>query len=416
MDTTNLSLLNESGVSRTIRLYRNSIIEIEGETQYLTSDTLTLQIVPTLQSVGNTLELDGTFSLAGKIEVAMNKSDYCIGEQPNSVLGGVDVSSSIFAYWQEYRTLFGPWLYDNNIKGGFKTYYEYSTDYESDSVTWTKAEEYDFEEGKYAGIEPFIVTKGSLEKSYKVHRVLTDGCTTAESNSVFLRLFDKAPIPDSISSYAYTPEMTNKTINYAIKTGYEIGDSVVFENGDRNAQILTWFKDPECTDTLNIGKAWSTMVLDSASLTDNGAFIYVKATRGDCFGEAVAVPFEYGTLSNGGRIVINDTIICQNGMYEDILSEAEADGWYVVPQYQKMQWRYSWQYKWSDSKTARWSDIAGVNTIGLSSEVINSYVKAGSPLYIRRVAVNEKGRVRYSNALRLTHYTALCSGGIDSRR
>ncbi len=412
LDTTNLSLLNESGVSRTIRLYRNSIIEIEGETQYLTSDTLTLQIVPTLQSVGNTLELDGAFSLAGKIEVAMNKSDYCIGEQPNSVLGGVDVSSSIFAYWQEYRTLFGPWLYDNNIKGGFKTYYEYSTDYESDSVTWTKAEEYDFEEGKYAGIEPFIVTKGSLEKSYKVHRVLTDGCTTAESNSVFLRLFDKAPIPDSISSYAYTPEMTNKTINYAIKTGYEIGDSVVFENGDRNAQILTWFKDPECTDTLNIGKAWSTMVLDSTSLTDNGAFIYVKATRGDCFGEAVAVPFEYGTLSNGGRIVINDTIICQNGMYEDILSEAEADGWYVVPQYQKMQWRYSWQYKWSDSKTARWSDIAGVNTIGLSSEVINSYVKAGSPLYIRRVAVNEKGRVRYSNELRLTHYTALVPGSL----
>jgi hypothetical protein len=412
LDTTNLSLLNESGVSRTIRLYRNSIIEIEGETQYLTSDTLTLQIVPTLQSVGNTLELDGAFSLAGKIEVAMNKSDYCIGEQPNSVLGGVDVSSSIFAYWQEYRTLFGPWLYDNNIKGGFKTYYEYSTDYESDSVTWTKAEEYDFEEGKYAGIEPFIVTKGSLEKSYKVHRVLTDGCTTAESNSVFLRLFDKAPIPDSISSYAYTPEMTNKTINYAIKTGYEIGDSVVFENGDKNAQILTWFKDPECTDTLNIGKAWSTMVLDSASLTDNGAFIYVKATRGDCFGEAVAVPFEYGTLSNGGRIVINDTIICQNGMYEDILSEAEADGWYVVPQYQKMQWRYSWQYKWSDSKTARWSDIAGVNTIGLSSEVINSYVKAGSPLYIRRVAVNEKGRVRYSNELRLTHYTALVPGSL----
>lgn len=412
LDTTNLSLVNETGVSRTIRFFRNTIIDIAGKTQYLESDTLTLQIVPTLQSVGNTLELDGAFSLAGKIEVAMNKSDYCIGEQPNSVLGGVDVSSSIFAYWQEYRTLFGPWLYDNNIKGGFKTYYEYSTDYESDSVTWTKAEEYDFEEGKYAGIEPFIVTKGSLEKSYKVHRVLTDGCTTAESNSVFLRLFDKVPIPDSISSYAYTPEMTNKTINYAIKSGYEIGDSVVFENGDRNAQILTWFKDPECTDTLNIGKAWSTMVLDSASLTDNGAFIYVKATRGDCFGEAVAVPFEYGTLSNGGRIVINDTIICQNGMYEDILSEEEADGWYVVPQYQKMQWSYSWQYKWSDSKTARWSDIAGVNTIGLSSEVINSYVKSGSPLYIRRVAVNEKGRVRYSNALRLTHYTALVPGSL----
>lgn len=410
LDTTNLLLQNETGVSRTIKLYRNSIVDIEGETKYLTSDTLTIQIVPTLQSVGNTLELDGAFSLAGKIEVAMNKFDYCIGEQPNAVLGGVDVNSPIFSYWQQYRTLFGPWLYDNTIKGGFKTYYEYSTDYESDSVTWTKAEEYDFEEGKYAGIEPFIVTKGALEKSYKVRRVLTDGCTTAESNSVFLRLFDKVPIPDSISSYAYTPEMTNKTINYAIKSGYEIGDSVVFENGDRNAQILTWFKDPECTDTLNIGKAWSTMVLDSASLTDNGAFIYVKATRGDCYGEAVAVPFEYGTLSKGGTIVINDTIICQNGVYDDIISETEADGWYVVPQYKKMQWRYAWQYKWSDSEKARWSDIEGANTIGLSSEIINSYVKSGSPLHIRRVAINDKGRVRYSNALRLTHYSPLTPG------
>ena len=412
LDTTNLSLVNETGVSRTIRFFRNTIIDIGGKTQYLESDTLTLQIVPTLQSVGNTLELDGAFSLAGKIEVAMNKSDYCLGEQPNAVLGGVDVSSSIFGYWQEYRTLFGPWLYDNAIRGGFKTYYEYSTDYTSDSVTWTRAEEYDFDEGKYAGSEEFIVADGALDKSYKVHRVLTDGCTAVESNNVFFNLYDKVPVPDSVKSYAYTPEMTNKTINYAIKTGYEIGDSVVFENHDRNAHVLTWFRDPECTDTLSVGKTWSSMVLDSALLTDNGAFVYVKATRGDCFGEAVAVPFEYGTLSNGGRIVINDTIICQNGMYEDILSEEEADGWYVVPQYQKMQWSYSWQYKWSDSKTARWSDIAGVNTIGLSSEVINSYVKSGSPLYIRRVAVNEKGRVRYSNALRLTHYTALVPGSL----
>lgn len=412
LDTTNLSLVNETGVSRTIRFFRNTIIDIGGETQYLTSDTLTLQIVPTLQSVGNTLALDGAISLAGKIEVAMNKSDYCIGEQPNSVLGGVDVSSSIFGYWQEYRTLFGPWLYDNAIRGGFKTYYEYSTDYTSDSVTWTRAEEYDFDEGKYAGSEEFIVADGALDKSYKVHRVLTDGCTAVESNNVFFNLYDKVPVPDSVKSYAYTPEMTNKTINYAIKTGYEIGDSVVFENHDRNAHVLTWFRDPECTDTLSDGKTWSSMVLDSALLTDNGALVYVKAKKGDCLGEAVAVPFEYGTLSDGGRIVISDTVICQNGAYGDILGETEADGWYVVPRYEKMQWRYSWQYKWSDSKTARWSDIAGVNTIGLSSEVINSYVKAGSPLYIRRVAVNEKGRVRYSNELRLTHYTALVPGSL----
>lgn len=405
-----LVLAATEGRAVNVRIFRVSEFSIEGTIQNLSSDTLTINIVPTLQSVNKTLKNYGISNLAGEIEIKDGKMDYCLGEHPNNILGFVDQGSALAEVWNDYKNYFGPWLFDNEYEGGFRTYYEYSTDGE----TWMRSAEYDYSDGRsYAGDKEFSVTNGKeLDATYTVRRVLTDGCTSVMSEPVALRLMDGVPEVDSIGTYGLTPEMPVKRKNYAIRTGYEIGDSIIFENGDPDVQNLAWFADAECTDTLCVGESWCSMVLDSAKLADNGANMYVQSFEKGCFGETVAVPFEYGTLSSGGRIVISDTVICQNGAYGDILGETEADGWYVVPRYEKMQWRYSWQYKWSDSKTARWSDIAGVNTIGLSSEVINSYVKAGSPLYIRRVAVNEKGRVRYSNELRLTHYTALIPGSL----
>lgn len=405
-----LVLAATEGRAVNVRIFRVSEFSIEGTIQNLSSDTLTINIVPTLQSVNKTLKNYGISNLAGEIEIKDGKMDYCLGEHPNNILGFVDQGSALAEVWNDYKNYFGPWLFDNEYEGGFRTYYEYSTDGE----TWMRSAEYDYSDGRsYAGDKGFSVTNGKeLDATYTVRRVLTDGCTSVMSEPVALRLMDGVPEVDSIGTYGLTPEMPVKRKNYAIRTGYEIGDSIIFENGDPDVQNLAWFADAECTDTLCVGESWCSMVLDSAKLADNGANMYVQSFEKGCFGETVAVPFEYGTLSSGGEIFIGDSVICRNGLYDDILSLSSADGMYISPEYRNMEWSYAWQYKWSDSKIARWSDIAGVNTIGLSSEVINSYVKAGSPLYIRRVAVNEKGRVRYSNELRLTHYTALVPGSL----
>lgn len=403
-----LVLAATEGRAVNVRIFRVSEFSIEGTIQNLSSDTLTINIVPTLQSVNKTLKNYGISNLAGEIEIKDGKMDYCLGEHPNNILGFVDQGSALAEVWNDYKNYFGPWLFDNEYEGGFRTYYEYSTDGE----TWMRSAEYDYSDGRsYAGDKEFSVTNGKeLDATYTVRRVLTDGCTSVMSEPVALRLMDGVPEVDSIGTYGLTPEMPVKRKNYAIRTGYEIGDSIIFENGDPDVQNLAWFADAECTDTLCVGESWCSMVLDSAKLADNGANMYVQSFEKGCFGETVAIPFEYGTLSSGGEIFIGDSVICRNGLYDDILSLSSADGMYISPEYRKMEWSYAWQYKWSDSEKAAWTDISGATGESLASEDVNMYVKDGSPLHIRRVATNDKGRVRYSNALRLTRYDALVPG------
>lgn len=418
LDTTNMTLSpypfkNTLGVRKSVRLFRVTTIETNGVQNNLLSDTIILHVVPTLESVSNALLADGN-ALAGEIELRDNKSDYCVGESPNAVLGYLDTNLS--EIWDDYRNLLGPWLYDKSIKDGFTTYYEYA----KDSLDWVQEKKYDYATFHYAGENDYYVsTKDNvMDGSYRVRRVMDDGCTTLASNVVHLDLFDKVLNPDIVRTYAFTPESVNRNnTNYAIRTGFEVGDSIVFTSYDTEATNLVWFSDRECTDTLMVGNRYCSLMLDEemAELkAGEGAYIYAKAKRLDCYGDLVSIPFEYGTTSDGGVIFIEDSVICWKTSYSSIISEREAAGTYLAPLYGPMQWTYGWEYKRSTSAKATWSSIPGENGSGLSADVINqlseSSVSTSSPLLIRRVATNEKGRVRYSNVLTLSHYEEIVPG------
>ena len=419
LDTTNMildpfPLKNTLGERKTIRIFRLTRVQAGGETNNLYSDTITIKIVPTLESVSNALFATSR-GLAGDISVKDNKKSYCLGETPNMILGYLE--PTVAGYWDSYKEYFGPWLYDDNYPDGFKTYYEY----QKDNGEWTKDTEYDYSQNQYAGGVPYNLEADGHEMSgtYRVRRVMDDGCTSLASNELVLSLFDKQLKPDTVETYAFTPEMTSYRVNDAIRTGYEIGDSIFFNSKDRNVDLI-WYLDPECTEVLANGSIWCSMTLTNEiaeQKAGEGAYIYVKARREECIGEAVAIPFEYGTESNGGTIYISDSVICHNGVYSDIINETPASGTYVAPVYGQMKWTYTWQYKRSRNSRASWSNIEGETGTGLSADVINEIssisITDSTPLLIRRVATNDKGRVRYSNTLILTRYKKLVPGTLS---
>lgn len=422
LDTTNLKLKNTSGSASSVLIFRKTTVQIEGKSEVLFSDTLKLNIVPTLQSVSDAVSVSLGQPLAGSIQIfpSSKRKDYCKGDMPDPVVGGLKEEDGLYELWNNYKNYFGPWLYDKSHKGGFLTYYEYS----KDGGDWEKGTSYDFSElGEYAGRNNYSVPtlSGEMDGTYIVRRVLDDGCSTVASNNVILSLFDEILNPDTVDTYAFTPEMTNRiSEKNAIRQGYEIGDSIVFVSRDMELANLVWFSDMSCTDTLMDGNRYCSLVLTeevAEMMSTDGAYIYVKAKRGDCLGETVEIPFAYGTHSDGGEIYISDTIICKSDSYSDIVSIKKPNGYYIAPDHVAMQWTYGWQFKRNASDKAAWSMIEGETGEDLPADVINTLVEMSitenSPLLIRRVATNEKGRVRYSNVITLTHYDDLVPGELS---
>lgn len=416
LDTTDVmkALRNSSGTESYVRVFRITKVKNDDVTLTLYGDTITFKVVPTLESVSSVLMYNGN-ALAGDIMIEGGKKNYCLNDEPNKILGNLD--PQVASYWNDYMNKFGPWIYDKNVPGGFKTYFEY----QKNNGEWVKDKEYDYADNEYAGMVEYSLKTNSiqLDGSYRVRRVMDDGCSSITSNEVLLSLFEDQLNPDTVTTYAFTPDMTMFSQKNAIQTGYEVGDSIVFMSDDRNLDIV-WYSDPQCTEVLADGKSYCGMRLTEELANEKegeGAYIYVRARREDCFGEIVAVPFEFGTLSDGGTIYIPESIICHNGLYEDIIGEGEAKGQYKAPVYGPMQWSYSWQYKRSESDKVTWSTIADETGLGLSADVINDLSatanSSDSPLLIRRVATNEKGRVRYSNVLTLTRYGELVPGSLS---
>lgn len=416
LDTTSITrdLINSNGTRKSICVYRRSRVEIGGELTDLYSDTLTISVIPTLSSVKNLINID----LAGEINA--DKNFYCLGEEPQSIDGTrYPNSAGVIDGWDNYKDIMGPWMYNDTIKGGFMTYFEY----QKNSGEWIKTEEYDYSQGyNYAKTFNAPITTIGLDGSYTVRRVLTDGCTNVYSNYESLVLFDDIPIVDSVKVTAVTPELKQANSRDQISTGFEIGDSLIFFLKETNKRV-TFFMDPECTDTLSLSptsRGGSLLLSDSVAelKSGEGAYIYMQAKDGEgCFGETVSVPFEYGTTSNGGEIMIDEAKICHNGEFGDIVSIYEASGTYISPKYKEMEWTYRWQYKRNEHSRI-WSDIDGETGLTLSSEKINEVanVMPTSPLYIRRLATNDKGRERTSNELLLTHYEPLQPGVLSMRK
>lgn len=420
LDTTDMILTpfplkNTTGKRKTVRIYRRTEVEAGGVMNYLYSDTVEINIVPTIESVNNALFADSDKTLADEISIIDGKKNYCLGDSPNKISGNLE--KEVADYWDDYKNYIGPWLYDKSYPGGFKTYYEY----QKNNGDWIHDTEYDYSLNQYAGSVPYEVKTalGELDGTYRVRRVMDDGCSTFASNEVVLSLFEDQLVPDSVTTYAFTPEMTSFKKSDGIKSGYEIGDSIVFFSND-NTLDLVWYLDPECTEILASGERTCPLRLTNQIAEQkfgDGAYVYVKARREECLGEAVAIPFEYGTESNGGAIFILDSIICQNETYSDVLNKQDAEGMYMAPKYGAMNWTYTWQYKRSRDSKVGWSNIEGETGTGLSADIINEIssitITDSTPLLIRRVATNDKGRVRYSNTLTLTRYKKLTPGTLS---
>ena len=420
LDTTDMILTpfplkNTTGKRKTVRIYRRTEVEAGGVMNYLYSDTVEINIVPTIESVNNALFADSDKTLADEISIIDGKKNYCLGDSPNKISGNLE--KEVADYWDDYKNYIGPWLYDKSYPGGFKTYYEY----QKNNGDWIHDTEYDYSLNQYAGSVQYEVKTalGELDGTYRVRRVMDDGCSTFASNEVVLSLFEDQLAPDSVTTYAFTPEMTSFKKSDGIKSGYEIGDSIVFFSNDNNLDLV-WYLDPECTEVLASGERTCPLRLTNQIAEQkfgDGAYVYVKARREECLGEAVAIPFEYGTESNGGAIFILDSIICQNETYSDILNKQDAEGMYMAPKYGAMNWTYTWQYKRSRDSKVGWSNVEGETGTGLSADIINEIssitITDSTPLLIRRVATNDKGRVRYSNTLTLTRYKKLAPGTLS---
>ena len=145
--------------------------------------------------------------MAGDISVKENKKNYCLGESPNVVLGYLE--EDVYSYWDDYKNYIGPWLYDKNYPGGFKTYYEY----QKDNGEWIRDAEYDYSLNQYAGSAPYYVEVDGHEMSgsYRVRRVMDDGCSSITSNELVLSLFDQKLDPDTVETYAFTPEIPSSS-------------------------------------------------------------------------------------------------------------------------------------------------------------------------------------------------------------
>ena len=428
LDTTALAskvLLNDkNGNTKRVQIFRKTTVDIDGKENNLFSDTITINIVPTLESVSEALDglLGDHGTLAGtiKIENGGIQKQYCIGDMPDAVVGNFADDDNLFSLWSDYKNYIGPWLYDKKHKGGFSTYYESS----KNEGEWIQGETFDFsKQYEYAGMDKYYIPTATnvLDGTYTVRRVLSDGCTVITSNEVVFSLFDKRVNADTVETYAFTPEMTNRISEKdAIREGYEIGDSIIFVNQDRDVSNLVWFSDMSCTDTLMDGNRYCSLVLTeevAEMMSTDGAYIYAKAKRGDCLGETVEIPFEYGTHSDGGVISILDTVICKWDSYSDVVNIRKPGGYYIAPNNVAMQWTYGWEFKRNVSDKAVWSVIDGATGESLPADVVNNLVAMSvtetSPLLIRRVAMNEKGRVRYSNVVTLVHYDDLVPGELS---
>ncbi len=428
LDTTALAskvLLNDkNGNTKRVQIFRKTTVDIDGKENNMFSDTITINIVPTLESVSEALDglLGDHGTLAGtiKIENGGIQKQYCIGDMPDAVVGNFADDDNLFSLWSDYKNYIGPWLYDKKHKGGFSTYYESS----KNGGEWIQGESFDFsKQYEYAGMDKYYIPTATnvLDGTYTVRRVLSDGCTVITSNEVVFSLFDKRVNADTVETYAFTPEMTNRISEKdAIREGYEIGDSIIFVNQDRDVSNLVWFSDMSCTDTLMDGNRYCSLVLTeevAEMMSTDGAYIYAKAKRGDCLGETVEIPFEYGTHSDGGVISILDTVICKWDSYSDVVNIRKPGGYYIAPNNVAMQWTYGWEFKRNVSDKAVWSVIDGATGESLPADVVNNLVAMSvtetSPLLIRRVAMNEKGRIRYSNVVTLVHYDDLVPGELS---
>ncbi len=389
---------NRTGRKMYAELKRVATFHVGEEDLEMESNIVRVNVVPTMQSVQSLYDVVGTLTTDKKI--------YCKGEEAVAINGEVDPLDETYTVWNNPNAYFGPWLYDKqyNMEDGvgFATWFEFKT----------PETEYDTSDIKYYGSNGYVSSflpgedsKHELNSNYTVRRAVSDGCTSAYTDPLTLMVRDEVGLSKNIEIYAFAED--GRTRFYS---GFEIGDSLLVGYVSSDAYDCMWSLDSLSLDTLEAVKSYCTFRLSDSvydKLMENPN-VYLRRKSDGCWSSALAVPIPFGKTSDGG-LIGSDQIICKNEKFDAIGNVLLASGEYVTPTYAEMKWTYSWQFC-SDSVT--WINVEGADSSILQPIYVNKCVNMleKPKTYFRRVAVNDSGRKRYSNAVKLRYYDDFVPG------
>lgn len=387
---------NRTGRKMYVEIKRVAFFHVGEEDFETESNVVRINVVPTMQSVQSLYDVVGTLSTDKKI--------YCKGEEAVVVNGEVDPLDETYTVWNNPTAYFGPWLYDNQYGAddGFATWFEFKT----------PGTEYDTSEIKYYGnngyVSSFLPGEGSrheLNSNYTVRRAVSDGCTSAYTDPLTLMVRDEVGLSKNIEMYAMAED--GRTRFYS---GFEMGDSLLVGYISSDAYDCMWSLDSLFSDTLEAVKSYCTFRLSDSVYEKlmKKPTVYLRRKSDGCWSSALAVPIPFGKTSDGG-LIGSDQIICQKEKFDAIGNVLLASGEYLTPTSAEMKWTYSWQFC-SDSVT--WINVEGADSSILQPVYVNKCVNMlEKPVtYFRRVGVNDSGRKRYSNVVKLKYYDDFVPG------
>lgn len=400
LDTCNVNELfkNSTGRAKYFELRRESKFDVAGEDLYLYSNSIKVNVVPTLKSVSALYDVVG--------ELTTEQTHYCIGDSALGVTGLVSEGSETMVVWKNRSKYFGPWLYDNTYKSAdaHTTWFEYKTDEED----FSKSTIYNFDKNGYAySYIPGVGSGHVMSKTYNIRRALSDGCTTVYTDELPIYVHDAVGQIGSVEMYTFKEDKRSR-----IYKGFEVGDSLLVGYLSGDAYDCMWSTDSLFSDTIEKRNSYCTFVLTeelARKLLDD-SHIYLKRKSNGCWSSPLAIPIAFGNVSDGGKIG-HDQVICRNSQFEKILNISSASGNWMKPTMNEMEWTYSWQFS---NDSIRWSTIVEADSAHLPANLVNKYasVLGDQVTFFRRMAINDSARVRYSNVVKMCYYDELIPGQV----
>lgn len=362
------------------------------ESRAVSSDTLSLYVVPTLSLVESKM-WEGE-SLAGEL-LMEDGNNFCFGE---SAKVKVHISDSLYKFWES--GYYGPKQYDR-YSAHFSTWVEYLPSNKISQGGWIVDEKSRLEND---AIGAWMMQ--DLSSNYYVQFAFSDGCSTTYSDYVRVALSNRVADSSEISCFAVTPE------GEKITQGFEYGDSLVVRYGDLLYDCY-WFGNSSLTDTLSKGGySYGTIISDK---TPTEIFLTRYDSEKSCMSQSIAIDLPLYSKSEGGKLAyIGETLLCRADSFKAIVNVKEASGMMISPNFgQERSFVYQWQVA-TDGLGKHWKDIPMATDLDLSAEKINSLASHDVSSYMfRRKATNECGRVSFSDTVTLRFYDDFLPGTIS---
>lgn len=363
------------------------------EKRSISSDTISLYVVPTLSLV-ETKVWEGE-SLAGSL-ILEEGNNYCHGE---SVKVKVHVSDSLYKFWES--GYYGPKQYDK-YSAHYSTWVEYLPSNKISQGGWIVDEKSRLEND---AIGAWMMQ--DLSTNYYVQFAFSDGCSTTYSDYVRIALSNRVADSTEISLFAITPE------GEKITEGFEYGDSLVARYGDLLYDCY-WFGNSSLTDTLSKGGySYGTIISDQ---TPTKIFLTRFDPEKNCMSESIEINLPIYSKSEGGKLAyIGETLLCRKDSFKEIISVKAASGMMISPKFgEERVFAYQWQVA-TDGIGKLWKEIPSATDLNLSAEKINALMSNNINCYMfRRKAINESGRVSFSDTITLRFYDEFLPGEISS--